>query len=491
MNKKHGLSVLIMGLALTASLAACGYTGGTANSGAGRSSNGGQNDELWICVYDGGYGTQWLKDVGADFTAATGIKVHYDADTSLLDRIESALRDGGDYDLYMSHGLNWQTYAANGWLASLDDVYSSPVEGFSGTFADRVINGASEFSKTVGKDNAEHYYKVCYTQGAGGFVYNMNMFKKNSWSIPKTYADLVTLCNTINAAGLKNSLNKPVRPFAWSGSDREYYWDYPLFEWWAQLAGIDKVETVHKYLGPTGLYSDGYEMYNPNTYYKEFMQAYDMWYGLIGNNSGNYCTNDYSATLSTAKAEFITGQAAMMPYAQWAKYELEELNDGPLDFNIAMMPTPKATASSIDVNYRVGFGDSMIVPSNAVNVSAAKKFINFMATKQACKTFVKDSRGAFLAFNYSDIDMSDIEKDDPYIKSVHAKVNFTGISDASTNPITYRNINCVMPWVLNKYYYKSCCSDPSNYTASKVGASVYASAKENWATWLRNASLSD
>jgi ABC-type glycerol-3-phosphate transport system substrate-binding protein len=107
-------------------------------------------DEIWICVYDGGYGTTWLNDVSASFTEKTGIKVHFDADTSVLDRIESALKDGGDYDIYMSHGINWQSYAANGWLANLDDLYTSTVDGFSGTFADRLANGAAALSKIAG-----------------------------------------------------------------------------------------------------------------------------------------------------------------------------------------------------------------------------------------------------------------------------------------------------------------------------------------------------
>jgi spermidine/putrescine-binding protein len=502
--KKSSIVLLACGALTAMALTSCGSNGGTSST-TGEStttsttdsktstatSSTSSVDELWICVYDGGYGTQWLTDVSAAFTKATGIPVHFDADTSVLDRIESALKDGGDYDIYMSHGINWQSYAANGWLADLDDLYTSSVDGFTGTFADRLANGAAALSKIAGADGTEHYYKVCYTQGAGGFVYNVDMFKNNNWTVPTTYDELATLCQTIVNAKISDGGHGTVSPFAWSGKDRQYYWDYPIFEWWYQLAGADKINTVTKYMGPTGKYADGYEMYNPDSYYKEFMQAYGMWYDLIANNSANSVASSYSAALSTAQSNFVNQKAAMIPYAQWAKYELSAIaDDGKLPFDIAMMKTPKATSSAVDCNYMVGFGDSMVVPANSKQIVNAKKFLNFMATQEACKTFVKDSNGAFLAFDYNKVDLSDLETSDTFIKSVHEKLSSNDFSLSSTNPITYRTTNCVMPWVNNKYYYQSACQKPTENTSALVGAAVYSTAKTNWPTWLRNASLS-
>jgi N-acetylglucosamine transport system substrate-binding protein len=507
MKSSNKVIFRISGLAMAALLTACNAVNLGADSSAaaitsrtsesvtsGTSKSSGSADEIWICVYDGGYGTQWLADIAASFTAKTGIKVHYDADTSILDRIENALKNGGDYDIYMSHGINWQSYAASGWLANLDDLYSSSVDGFSGTFTDRLANGAANLSKITGKGDTEgHYYKVCYTQGAGGFVYNVDMFKNNGWSIPTTYDELKTLCTTIlNAKVAVPNSRATVVPFSWSGKDRQYYWDYPMFEWWYQLAGADKINAITKYLGPDGKYADGYEMYNPASYYSEFMQAYDMWWNLIANDGDNFVTGSYSTTLAKAQANFVNQEAAMIPYAQWAKYELSAVADGgTLPFNIAMMKTPKATSSAADCNYMVGFGDSMVIPANSPQIANAKKFINYLATAEACKTFVKDSNGAFLAFDYNNIDLSDLESTDTFIKSIHEKLRTTDFSLASTNPITYRTVNCVMPWVSNVYYYQSACTDPASYTSSTVGPEVYSTARQNWPTWLNNSSLKD
>ncbi len=474
--KKAKIALASLALvAAAAGLASCGGTGRNPSS----------SNEIWICAYDGGYGQEWANDLAARFEELTGKSVHFDFDTSLVSRLGSALKDGGDYDIYLSHGIPWQEYAVQGLLAPLDDLYEDKVEGYDGTFEDRLVETAAENSMLDG-----HYYKVCWTQGAGGILYNMDMFEANGWEVPETYDELVALCNTINNSGLVSSQETPVKPFAWSGSERQYYWDYPVFEWWAQLAGMEKVNQVFEYLGPTGEYSDGYEMYNPDTYYKEFIEAYEMWYDLVA-TADNSLPNAQSTTLNSAKGQFVTGQAAMMPYAQWAKYELEMVTDGEgLPFDVAMMPTPKATAGAEAVNYMVGFGDSIIVPANSPNIEGAKDFIRFMATEESCATFVEKSHGAFLAFDYSDVDLGELEATDTYVKSVHEKLtNSVNFSSLSENPITYATVDEVMPWVGNIYYYQTAVQNPSENTPEIVGDQIYAYARSHWSGWLAAAGL--
>ena len=94
------------------------------------------------------------------------------------------------------------------------------------------------------------------------------------------------------------------------------------------------------------------------------MQAYDMWYKLIATNPANSMASSYSATLASAQANFVNGKSAMIPYAQWAKFELSAIADnGTLPFNIAMMKTPKATASAADCNY-MDFAGGVLAASN-------------------------------------------------------------------------------------------------------------------------------
>ena len=373
MNKKTFILPIAV-LSGLLSLVGCG------NSDVVRTDN-----EIYVTVYDGGYGTAWIDQVAKDYEAKTGVHVNWNADQSILDRMTSEL-DNPQSDIYMSHDITWQEYAELGQLEQLDDLYNSQVEGTGKTFKQRLCAGAEEVSRL--EDG--HYYKVCYTQGAGGLVYNVDMFRENNWSVPTTYEELKTLCQTIVDRRIVTEDRELVVPIAWSGKDREYYWDYIVFEWWAQLGGMDAINKYKAFLGDDGKYSTGYQVYNPATNHKEFKQAYEKWHELIAMNPSFSEDNAQSQLLVTANTMFASGQAAMIPYAQWAKYEIQHNSGVTFDFDIAMMKTPKISATAQDYNYNVGFGDSMIIPANIPETSKAlaKDFLRYLAGEEACKTFV-------------------------------------------------------------------------------------------------------
>ena len=446
--------------------------------------------ELYVTVYDGGYGTDWIDQVSKDYEAKTGTKVVWTADQTILDRISTEL-DAPSSDIYMSHDITWQEFAEQGLLEQLDDLYESEVEGTGKTFKERLCAGAEEVSKL--EDG--HYYKVCYTQGAGGLVYNMDMFEENGWTVPNTYDELKTLCQTIVDADLKTEdLNKVV-PIAWSGADREYYWDYIVFEWWAQLAGEEAINKYKTFKGDDGKNLTGYEVFNPATNHKEFIQAYDMWHELIAQNPTYSNDKPQAAKLVTANSLFASGAAAMIPYAQWAKYEIQKNSGIEFSFDVAMMKTPKVKADAQDYNYNVGFGDSIIIPSNIADESKAKAkdFLRYLAGKEGCKTFVDKARGAFLAFDYSIVDLGDL-LNDTYINSIYKKLteckNFNLVS---TNPVAYINSASIMPWIGNTYYYSKAFAAPTNdaYKGAAIGNAIYTTAKNGWSSWCKKAGITD
>lgn len=477
MNKKFFILPLVMASGFLC-LTGC-------NKGVKRGEN-----ELYITVYDGGYGTEWIDKVSKDYEAKTGVKVNWSADQSILDRMSTELESPSS-DIYMSHDITWQEYAELGQLEQLDDLYASEVEGTGKTFKERLCKGAEEVSRL----DDGHYYKVCYTQGAGGLVYNMDMFEANGWEVPTTYAELLALCQKIVEKHLQTAELETIVPIAWSGADREYYWDYIVFEWWAQLGGEAAINKYKAYKGDDGKYSTGYEVYNPSTNHKEFVQAYKMWHDLIALNPIFSNDKPQSTKLVTANSLFASGAAAMIPYAQWAKYEIQKNSGINFDFDVAMMKTPKVSATAKDYNYNVGFGDSIIIPSNIPDASkeTAKDFLRYLAGAEACKTFVEKARGAFLAFDYSIVDLGDL-LNDTYIKSVYEKLTqTTNFNLTSMNPVAYINSSSIMPWIGNTYYYSKAFAEPSNdnYQSTKVGAKLYETARNGWASWCTLAQVTD
>ena len=465
MNKKFFMLPLIAASALLA-LTGCNKSRG---------------GELYITVYDGGYGTEWIDQVAKDYEAKTGTKVVWTADQTILDRISTEL-DAPSSDIYMSHDITWQEFAEQGLLENLDDLYASEVEGTGKTFKERLCAGAEEVSKL--EDG--HYYKVCYTQGAGGLVYNIDMFKANGWEVPTTYAELKALCQKIVEDHVQTEELKTVVPIAWSGADREYYWDYIVFDWWAQLGGEAAINKYKAFKGDDGTDINGYEVFNPDTNHKEFIQAYNMWHELIAQNPTYSNTTPQSTKLFEANALFASGQAAMIPYAQWAKYEIQKNSGIEFTFDVAMMKTPKVSAEAEAYNYNVGFGDSIIIPAKSPDESKAKAkdFLRYLAGKEGCKTFVDKARGAFLAFDYSIVDLGDL-LNDTYINSVYKILTESkNFNLVSTNPVAYINSASIMPWIGNTYYYSKAFAAPTNndYKGAAIGAAIYSTAQKGWKT---------
>lgn len=464
-----------LALAVATSLTSCGDSGTPER----------QKGFLNIVVYNGGYGYEWLDAIATEFTAKTGIRVRFDANSNLLSIIDQQLTDVTNYDIYMSHGINWQNYASRGLLANLDDLYDTVVNETTGKkFVDRFSNGSAELSRYTNQEGEEHYYKVNWTQGAGGLIYNADMFEDHGWKVPETYDELLTLCDTISKAGIK--------PFAWAGgaNSRDYYWDYLIYEWWAELEGVDNFNEWLTYKND-GLYTKGYENYNPNGRGAKFKQAFGMWYDLIAKHPEYSNDKPWGANLIDAQTEFFSGRAAMIPYGQWGKREIQNNSGGTFNFDVKFMRTPRASAQSDYYNFMVGFGDSMIIPENSPNQDIAKQFIKFLQTEWACKKFVELAEGPFLSFDYSDFDMGDLTSKDPYIASMYEVISDSvNISDATNSPLVILNSSTdVSPWVNNKRYYDDAASDPNTFTVDEVMNRVYESAKSSWATFCRNAGL--
>lgn len=441
-------------------------------------------DTLAICAYNGGYGTDWLEQLADDFFAETGILVTTEVDSTIINKMESQLKTP-DYDIYMSHGLYWQDFANRDLLANLDDVYSSTLDD-GRTFANTLVDTGAELSRYYNYEkNETHYYKVPFTQGVGGLVYNVDMFKQYGWSIPTTYDELVTLCATI----LKDT-NNQVTPFAWSG-DRDYYWDYIIYEWWAELAGKEEFQSWMNMSDSNGDYSKGYTNWDASGRGKYFKEAYSMWYNLVAKNPSYSNDSARNTPLATAQSLFFNGKAAMIPYAQWAKKEIEKAQKKEFTFDIAMMKTPTVKKDSTNINFMVGFGDSIIVPKKSPNLANAKKFLQFLAKASSRKTFVEKADGPFLGFTYNDVDMSDIEANDTYIKSIHDILDDSvNVSTASNNPLVVANLDTYLqPWINNVRFYKEASGDPenTNYAPDAVFNTMLKTASDNWNSWYRAA----
>lgn len=447
-------------------------------------------NELWITFFKGGYGDIWVNELGRKFEQETGITVKASPDTLLIDSAENMVRNGTNFDLIFCHDLPWENWATAGYLENLTDMYAQEVET-GVTFEQRILNDDVLASARY---NGE-YWKVPWTVGTAGMAYNITVLKKvdekmgTDWAVnpPASYSELMACCEDIVAANVKYGDvmdSKTVTPFIWSGAEEEWQWDYILFDWWAQMAGVDAVNNWKVFNEPdfaskSSLNPD-VEVYNNtklaaqnnNVGWGEFQDAYSLWYNLIAGHTDWSNPSVASLDKDANQAAFVSGAAAFMPSACWIEYEAQAQLKASGN-EIAIMPTPvvdgvyiaddaktvslteQAGARRVEalaaeagdtkvvtvgdktykaVSFTNSFGDSAIIPASSSNKDAAKQFLLFMARDENVKLFSKLSGGTVLPYK---CDFK--ESDGSYIKTLdYTKVNFTtGLTEGWDNADYY------------------------------------------------------
>lgn len=436
-----------------------------------------ESHELKLSFYNGGYGSAWAFALAEKYEAETGVKITVDPSATLQADVANMLQNGTDSDIIMSHGISWELPALQGRIEPLDDLYAMECDG--GTVEDRIVPELLNDCKLKfdGK-----YYKLPWTNGVGGLVYNKVLFDKNGWEVPETYEDLVALCKTIKEAKVVANPDAPrpiyVEPFAWSGET--YYWDYLVFDWWAQLEGMEGIRRIKNL--------ESAEVFNPQGSYK-LPQAVKLWTDLK--------VNDYSIKNSSgrdyisAQNDFINGYAAMMPNAQWFESEMRE-NIDPEVCEMIMMPAPIVPDAKVDdagnpirMNYSAGNGDHIIIPASAPNKEEAKKFLAYMFKEENAKLFTGRTLGVMLGAKYESLD----GVEDKYLTSFARSVfeinkNSVKFNFYSQNNMILNN-KLSLEWAdtgINEYA-KLANGETADYTVAGIFESRYNNIKANFDTW--------
>ena len=367
LNKSIQKTALL--LLSTLAVASCGQSGGDSGT-----SNTGDYTTVKIAFAECGFGRQFLLDWETDYNAkhpTEKIKLELDGDAQMTQNILPRIQSGKNLpDIVMVLSTNWQPWCVQNYLEPIDDIYSSTVEGGTSTVKDYMVDGLNEFGKVKG-----HYYALPWSVNPCGIMYNEGMFEQYGWEIPETFNDLLTLCETI-----KTDTAGTVAPFSWSGTTAAY-WDFTVLQWWAQYEGVSNWETFWKFESPEVYKQEGR------------LKALQCFQQLICNGDGtakNSIDGASGKKFMESQMSFVKGEAAMMSNGAWLENEMK--SSLPSGFKMALMKTPKVDGAKEDALYCTS-GDFLVIPKKAANKEAAKKFLAYTCSEDACRIFTKDSGG--------------------------------------------------------------------------------------------------
>ena len=337
---------------------------------------------LKIAFVDAGFGSDWLRVIATHFVAENPeYWVYLDGDPGLTELVATQLEAGMSLpDLYMPLGHDWQTYVFNGWLEEMSDVYNAKPDGEEGkTVYEKMIPSWQQYC-IASDGTSEGKYSYPWSGGVTGIVYNGKMFEQYGWEVPTTMTELLALCEEI-----KTDTQDKVAPFVYPGSIGGYF-DFMGMTHWLQSTGAAGLNEFYSY--PSA------EIYNPDKQpAKGKMEALEAFTSIFGPEVDYTLKGSMSKNHMLAQRDFLNGNAAMIINGGWM--ETEMISELPEGFEMRMMRIPYIETAQKDeqgnyipVNWATQ-PDIMIIPKQAPQKEAAKKFLVYMATDAMLNYFTK------------------------------------------------------------------------------------------------------
>lgn len=273
-----------------------------------------------------------------------------DAPTVLTSRISS-----GDIPVIFSDfptQVAFRQKVANGYIQDLTGQ----------AFLDNVEASSLELAKQ--EDGG--YYALSYSRSFMGVYYNRTIFEEHGLSVPATWEEFLTVCETLKAAG--------ITPMGLHGKDpgRVGHTFQCTLNAWAP----NGVEIIEKAVaGETKI--EGNE---------EFIQAFDKMKTLF-----TYANEDALA-LSDIQCyeQFANGQYAMCITGSYARGTIESLN---ADLDLGIFPLPNDTKETTKCVAGIDAAICVSAKATEEEKAAAYRFLAYLAEPENAQLFY-DSDGA-------------------------------------------------------------------------------------------------
>lgn len=313
------------------------------------------DNTIEVYVFEGGYGTGWLKAMEPVFEQKTG----YNMEITIMgsqDNTDSMIRAGESMttDLFIVSNTVWDKYielgpkVAAGYncaIEPLDSVYNAKIDNDTTTVGEKMRDDWREFFYVdESYELGGHYYSMPWATGVLTICYNKDIFDANGLTHePRTTNELIEYTNKIKSNG------NDIMPFVHSVNSN--YWSELFNTWWIQYEGHNGRENFFNCRLGDNMPSD------PNQAMQIFDQVgiYEAGYviqQLINPESKNVHTRSEYMTATEAQLVLFDGEAAMMPNGDWMENEMSSEMAAELEIgNILPMQMPIISSLSDKLSY--------------------------------------------------------------------------------------------------------------------------------------------
>lgn len=316
--------------------------------------------ELDIPVFAGGFGVAFYEETAREFEKLRpGVIVKLYGDPRIQDKLRVRMIDGDLPDAAFPRDLLIPALARAGKLRDLTAFLDGPNWEGDARWRDTFLSGALDAWKIDGGTYGVPLGYACWS-----IFYNQTLFRKNGWTVPRTWDEFFALCEKIRAAG--------VAPVSLTG----VYGSYPdafLRSAYYNLAGPDAWRALNELVPGTRL-DPRYERA------AEILQRITRQYTLSGWEGASH---------TAAQLALLEGRAAMTVSGSWMPTEMA--GKFPEGFELGVMNFPVSADGVTDSSSIQASGDHffMFATGDPEREKLTLDFLRFLTSRSRAEAYVR------------------------------------------------------------------------------------------------------
>jgi N-acetylglucosamine transport system substrate-binding protein len=309
-----------------------------------------------VAIFEGGFGIGWHTKMAEQFSrenADRGIRIELWGDPRTADIIKPRMLRGNPPDLILDERLPLWLLIASDKLTPFTDALAVAPPGSHRPWGELFDQGMLDMFRS-----GEDVYALPAAYGAWVVWYDAKMFREHGWTPPKTWSELLALCEKIQAAG--------IAPWTLQGK-------YPYFYGWntyvamvqrtGGLAAINRINAVEP-----GAFShpDAVEA-------ARLLQELALKYLQRG---------AMAMTHTESQLQFVQGNAAMVFCGLWLENEMKDSAPPGLEMRAFTVPAVDGGKGNPRLFHGQGM-EYLFVPRDAKHADIAFEFARYLVSPAA------------------------------------------------------------------------------------------------------------
>ncbi|WP_158574074.1 N-acetylglucosamine/diacetylchitobiose ABC transporter substrate-binding protein [Streptomyces triticagri] len=326
------------------------------------------SDALEVVVFDGGLGDRYVLDAEDRYRAAyPGAHITHTAVPDIRAVVGPRL-DGDDApDLVDNTGpgsLPTAALASDGRLTDLRPLLEAPsCDDPERSVGETLISGVA----AKGRFGGDEVWALNYAFTAFGIWYSQQLLDEHGWSYPRTWDEMLALCEEAKRAGIAGFTYPGVHP---------YYLQWTLYPFIAKIGGTDVLRSI-----------DNLE---PNAWrHPAVLAAFEAYHELAAR--GHVLAGSSELDHIAAQTAWTEGKALFLPNGTWVEKETRDTT--PPGFRMTVSPP-----TGLDEHDALPFGvvwaqvgEAYVIPRSARNPRGAAELLRLMLGRRSARDFALGS----------------------------------------------------------------------------------------------------